>query len=148
MKNKLFLGFTVIFILGVSLVGCDNGTPSPDDENDGQSISITVTNLPENGESVIWLSSDNSGNSAFFKNLKAGGTTTVSENTGTFLLKKPTADIVSGFTDENWTETGSFYMEVGFGKKSNGQWERSWGSPDKINISNEAIISANDWLRH
>jgi hypothetical protein len=148
MKNTLFLVFTVIFTLGFLLVGCDNGTPSSDDENGGQQISITVTNLPENGESVIWLSSDNSDNSAFFQNLKAGGTATVSGNAGRFLLKKPTEDIVSGFTDKNWTETGSFYMEVGFGKKGGGQWERSWGSPNKINISNGAIISANGWIKH
>jgi hypothetical protein len=135
------LVFMLLFCL--ILIGCDT---NPNDGN--ESITITVTNLPENGEAVLWLSSDNSGNSAFFQNLKAGGTTAVAGNIGSFLLKKPTSDIVSGFTDENWTEAGSFYLGVGFGKNGN-QWERSWGLPDKINISNGIIIAFSDsWIYH
>jgi hypothetical protein len=154
--RKCFMKNTIVFlrilaiglISGLVLVGCDTSTNNGKNGGDEESITITITNLPENGESVLWLSSDNSGNSAFFQNLKAGGITTVSGNTGTFLLKKPTSDIL-GFTDENWEESGSFYLEVGFGKKNNGQWERSWGSPEKIAISNGATIAFNNnWVDH
>jgi hypothetical protein len=62
------------------------------------------------------------------------------------LLKKPTADIQS-FTDENWTETGSYYFSVGFGKNGT-QWKRSWGSAAVIPISDGITISASSWARH
>jgi hypothetical protein len=151
MKNaSVFLKTLVIGLaFGLVLAGCDttNGG-NGGGGGGGKPITITITNLPEDGDAVVWVSSDNSGNSAFFQNLKAGGLATVSGKAGTFLLKKPKAD-VSGFTDENWTEPGSFYLEVGFGKKANGQWGRSWGSPGKIAVSDGATVTFdNTWEKH
>ena len=147
MKKTVFFGLLVI-VLVFGFIGCDNGTTSGNgngkkDNNGEKMIKLTITNLPENGEAVIWLSTA-SQDDGFFQGLKAGAFATVSNNTGLFILKKPTADIL-GFTNENWTETGSFHFTVGFGKDGT-QWQRSWSSPSAISIKDGDSISATGWI--
>lgn len=151
-KRFIVIALTITITFALMIAGCDEGSKTTGSEENGggsnDSITITMNNLPENGEAVVWLSTgSNDSNTSFFLNLKAGGTATVSGNTGVFLLYKPTADL-QGFTNEKWTEEGSFYIVVAFGEQPDGQWARSWGSPSTVNINDGVSISASGWTAH
>jgi len=114
MKKNAIFGLLVI-ILVFCFIGCG------DDDDDNENLVITrtiiVNNLPQDGNFILWLRTAFGSQPDFFDSVVAVSGGTISNGTGTFLLKNPDKTKYPSYTDwagvSNWNGTGSsFYVVI------------------------------------